>query len=114
MVPEVEQFVEFESLIAHYIFLDVDLQPLTTLLEVSKSGLAHQPDGHDPPGNPHINPRILQLLGSLFRVVTKNLGNRVGELVLARVCLLTQGFDLFQLFPPQFVDFFVECQRFLL
>jgi hypothetical protein len=31
--------------------------------------------------------------------------------VCARIGLLTESLDLVQLFPPQFVDFIVECQR---
>ena len=41
VVAEVEEFVEFESLFADRVFLDVDLQFLAALLQVREPGLAH-------------------------------------------------------------------------
>ena len=41
----------------------------------------------------------------------QNLRNGMGKVKLARIGLLAQSFNLFQLLPPQFVDFLVECQR---
>ncbi len=110
VVAEVEQFVQFESFFPHRIFLDVNLQSLAALLEVGKSSLPHQPDRHEPAGNAYVDPRILQLLGSLVRVLRKNLRNGVTEIVLARIRRLTESFDLFQLLAPQFVNFLVESQ----
>ncbi len=49
VVAQVEQFVQLESLVADGIFLDVDLQPLSILLQVCEPGLTHQPDRHDAP-----------------------------------------------------------------
>ena len=111
VVAEIEQLVQLESFFADRVFLDVDLQPLPVLLQVGEPGLAHQPDGHDAPGDAHVDARILQLLGSLLRVLRQNLRNGVSEFVLAGIDLLSQSFNLFQLLPPQFVDFLVECQR---
>ena len=48
-----------------------------------------------------------------LRVVRKNLRNRVGKFVVARIDLLSQRFNLFELLPPEFVNFLVECQGFL-
>ena len=111
MVAEIEQLVEFEAFFADRIFLDVNLQPLPALLQVCEPGLAHEPDGHDAPGDAHVDARILQLLGGFLRVLRENLRNGVGEVVLARIGLLAESFDLFQFLAPQFVDFLVECQR---
>ena len=111
VIAKVEQFVQLESFVADGIFLDVDLQPLPILLQMREPSLPHQPDGHDAPGDAHVDARILQLLGSLLRVLRQNLRNRVGKLILAGIDLLSQSFNLFQLLPPQFVNFLVECQR---
>ena len=65
----------------------------------------------DATGNAHVESRILQLLGGFLRVLGQNLWNGMGEFVFARIDLLSQSFNLFQLLAPQFVDFFVECQN---
>jgi hypothetical protein len=110
VVAQIEQFVQLESLFSDCILLDVDLQPLPILLQVREPSLPHQPDGHDAPRDAHVDPRILQLLASLLRVLRQNLRNRVSEFVFAGIDLLSQSFNLFQLLAPQFVNFLVECQ----
>jgi hypothetical protein len=54
------------------------------------------------------------LLGGLVGIVRENLRNRVGELVLARIRLLAERFDLLELFSAEFVDFVVEGQDILI
>ena len=110
VVAEVEQFVEFESFVADGIFLDVNLQLLAALLQVSESGFAHQANGHDASGHADVDARLFEFFGSLLRVCAQNLLERVGEFVLAAVGGLAQGLDLFQLFAAQVVNMIVECQ----
>src|SRR5207302_10684813 len=78
-----------------------------------EASLAHQPDSHDASGNPHVSARILQLLGSFLRVFRKNFRDSTSKVVIARISLLTESFDSFQLIPPQLVDILVQCQRVL-
>ena len=111
VVAEIEQFVELESFLSDRIFLHVNLQPLSALLQMSKSGLAHQTDRHEASGNAYVHAWTLQLLSRLVGVLRDNLRNRVGEVVLRRISLLPESLDLFQFLAPQFVDFLVECQR---
>ena len=62
VVAEVEQFVEFESLVADCIFLDVNLQLLAALLQVSESGFAHEANGHDASGDAHVDCATVRVL----------------------------------------------------
>ena len=73
VIAQVEELVKLESLFADRIFLDVDLQPLSILLQVREAGLSHQADGHDAPGDAHVHSRSLQLLGRFLRVLRQNL-----------------------------------------
>ncbi len=110
VVAEVEQFVEFESLVADGVFLDVDLQPLAALLQVGEPGLAHKANRHDASGHAHVDARLVQFLGGLRRVLRQNLLQRVGEFVLAAVGGLTERLNLLQLFAAQVINMVVECQ----
>ena len=47
MVAEVEQLVKRPALLAHGIEPDVNLQPLSALLQRGEPRLAHDADGHD-------------------------------------------------------------------
>ena len=47
VIAEVEQLVESEVVLADVVLADVDLEALAALLELSESGLALDPDGHD-------------------------------------------------------------------
>jgi hypothetical protein len=78
---------------------------------MAEASLAHQSNRHDASGNAHVDPRSLQLLRGLVRVVRQNLRNGVREVVLVPVCGLAKRLDLFQLLAPQFVNIFVECQE---
>ena len=44
VVADVEQFVKLEAVVSDRVFLYVDLQPLPLLLQMTESGLAHQPN----------------------------------------------------------------------
>src|SRR5260370_35138444 len=112
VVAEVEQFVQLEALVADGIFLHVNLQALAALLQVAERGLATHADRDDASGHAQVDSRIFQLLRGLVRVVRQDLGNRVGEIVLATVRGLSEGLDLFQLLTPQFVNILVECQEY--
>ena len=111
VVAEIEQFVELESFFSDCIFLHVDLQPLSTLLQMSEPGLAHQSNRHQASGNAYGHAWTLQLLSCLVGVARDNLRNRVGKVVLRWISLLPESLDLFQFLAPQFVDFLVKCQR---
>ncbi len=111
MIAQIEKLVELETLVSDRVFLNVDLQLLSALLQMREAGLAHEADSHDAPGDAHVDPRIFQLLGSLAVILGTNVGNRVRELVFRGIRPLAQSFNLFQLFAPQFVDFLVESQK---
>ncbi len=111
VIPQVEQSVKFEALVAYGIPPDVDLQALATLLQVRKSGLAHQPNRHNAPGDTNRHPRVFQLLGGLVGIAGENLRNGMSEIKPARIPFLSQRFNLFQFPAPQLVDLVVKCQR---
>ena len=110
VVSEVEQPVKFESFFADRIFLHVDLQLLSALLQMREPGFAHQADGHDASGNAYVDSRILQFLGGFSRVLRQNCGDGVSERILGGIGLLPKRFNLLQLLAPQFVNVLVECQ----
>jgi hypothetical protein len=60
VVSQVEQLVELEALLSDGIQTNVDLQPLTALLQLGKAGLALGADGHDAPGNRDHRPLRVQ------------------------------------------------------
>ena len=66
VVAEVEQLIKCESLFADRIEANVDLQPLTTLLQGRKARLALLANGHDSPGDGHRNAIGLQFFGGRF------------------------------------------------
>src|SRR5947208_8415571 len=78
---------------------------------MSKSGLAHKADRHDAPGHAHVDARLLKLLGAFGGEVTKNLIERVGELVFAAVGGLAESLNLLQFLAAQIINMFIECQR---
>src|SRR5258707_235206 len=110
MIAQVEQLPKLVARIADRIFLDVDLQPLSVLLQVREPGLAHQPDRHDASRNPHRHPRRFQFLSSLPPVLSQNLRHGVAEVVLPRISRMPESLNLLQLLAPDFINIFVECQ----
>ncbi len=78
---------------------------------MSESGFAHEADCHDAPGDAHVHARLLKFLGVFGGEITKNLIERVSELVFAAIGGLTESLNLLQLFAAQIIDMFVECQR---
>ena len=94
VVAQIEQFVQFETLLANRIFLHIDLQSLAALLQVGESRLAHQPDRHDPSGNAHIDARWFEFLRGLGRVVAQNLSGRVTEFVFVAIGGLAESLNL--------------------
>ena len=113
VVAEVEQLVKLKSFFTYGIFLHVNLQALSGLLQVREASFAHEADCHDAPGDAHVDAWILQLFSSLLGIGGENVWNRVGEIVLAGVRLLSEGFNLLELVAAQFVDLFVEGQGIL-
>src|SRR5438105_3083660 len=112
VIAKIKQFVKLKSLVADGIFLHIDLQLLTGLLQMREPGFTHQPDCHNPSSDAHVYPGIFQLLGSFLRIFGQNLRNRVREVVMAGIRLLSKRLDLFELVAAQFVDLFVEGQEF--
>src|SRR5439155_20158974 len=99
VVAQVEQLVKFKALFANCVFLYVDLQALSVLLQVSKASLAHQADGHDASGKAHVYARGFELLGSFAAVLRQNLGHGVSEIELVGIRWLAQRLNLLQLLP---------------
>src|ERR1700694_3180931 len=110
MIAQVEELPQFVAGIADRVFLDVDLQPLSVLLQVREPGLAHQPDRHDASRNPHRHPRRFQFLSSLPAVLSQNLRHRVAVVVLPRISRMPESLNLLQLLAPDFINIFVEWQ----
>ena len=78
-VADIQPLVERKILFAHRILANVDLQPLAVLRQMSKTRLAHVPDGGDSSCHPHLNPR-LQLLGGLRAVLLQDLWDGVRKI----------------------------------
>src|ERR1017187_8146223 len=110
VVAQIEQLVQLESLVAHGVFLNINLQSLPALLQVGKAGLAHQANGHDASRHADIDARLFQLLGGLGGVLREDLLQRVSEFVFAAVGSLAERLNLLQLLAPQVVNVIVECQ----
>src|SRR5882724_2054017 len=108
VVAQVEELPQLKALFANSVLLDVELEPLSILLEEREPGLAHQADRHDASGDAHVDPCGLEFLARLAAVFGQNLRNGVAEVVLARICRLPESFNLLQLLAPDFVDVFVE------
>ena len=89
VIADIEQLEQLKLFFADIVFLHVDLQALTILLEVHKSGLAHQANGHDASRDLHLNARRFQLGALLFAIFSEHLRNQVSEFVLIWVSLLT-------------------------
>jgi len=84
---------------------------VAALLQMGESGLAHEANCHDAPSHADVDARVLKFLGAFGGEVTKNLIERVSELVFAAIGGLTESLNLLQLFAAQIIDMFVECQR---
>ena len=67
VVADVEQLVKLPLLVADRIFLHINLQLLARLLEMGETGLAHQADGNQPPGNGNVDAFGFQLLRRCWR-----------------------------------------------
>jgi hypothetical protein len=104
VIAQVEQLVQGETFFAYKVELYVDLEPLSALLQVGKTGLALQPDRNNAPCNFYRDTRIFQLLGCLLAVAGQNLRHGVGKGELVRIGLLAQGFNIAQLLLPQLVN----------
>ena len=109
VIAEVEQFVKVESFFTDRVFFHVDLEALALLLDVRESGLAHEADGHDASGDASVDAIGFELLGSLLAVVGENLRDGVCGLVMIRIGLLAERFDLAQLVFAKVINVLVEC-----
>src|SRR5208282_253339 len=110
MIAQVKQLPKFVAGIANRVFLDVDLQPLTILLQVREPGLSHQPYGHDASRNPHRHPRRFQFLRRLPAVLSENLRHGMAVVKLPRISGMPESLNLLQLLAPDFINIFVEWQ----
>src|SRR4029434_4907861 len=110
VVAKVQEFVEFESLVADGVFLDVDLHPLSALLQMREGCLAHQAHGHDATRHTHLDSVLFEFFAGLAGVLFENLGNGVGVVVATRIRLLPKSLDLCKLLSAKFVDVLVESQ----
>jgi len=108
VITEIEQPVKLKSALSDSVLFDVNLKSLTALLDVGKSGLAHEADGHDPSGNADVHPRMFQFFSRSDRVASEDLFDRVGVFVPGAVDRLSKRLNLFQLLAAQFVDVLVQ------
>ena len=110
MIAEVEQLVKLESFFADGVFLHVNLEPLSLLLQVRETGFSHQANGHNPAGDARIYSGIFQLLRGFLRVLRQDLRDGMGKFVFCGIDPLPKSLNAFQLLAPQFVNIFVEWQ----
>src|SRR5439155_24268836 len=78
---------------------------------MGESGFAHEANSHDSTGNAHVDGSGRQLLTGLLPISGQNLLNGMRKLVLGRIGLLAESLNLLQLFNPQLINVFVECQK---
>ena len=97
MVPQVEQFIELKTLLANRIQANVDLQPLSALLELGESCLALSANSHDAAGHRDHRPLSIQRFGRNLSELLPHFGKRVRCDELVGVCLLAKRGNLAQL-----------------
>src|SRR5207244_13248181 len=110
VIAEVEQLVKLESFFANCVFLHVNLEPLSLLLQMREAGFAHQANGHNPASDAHIYTGISQLLCGFLRILGQDLRDGMSEFVFCGIGPLAESLNAFQLLAPQFVNIFVEWQ----
>jgi hypothetical protein len=108
VIAQVQQLPKFVTGIADRIFFDVDLEPLSILLQVRKPRLAHQSDRHDASRHAHRHPRRFQFLRRLPPILGQNLRHGVAVIKLSRISRMPEGLNLLQLLAPDFINIFVE------
>src|SRR5882762_6543670 len=111
VVAQVEQLVDFEAFLPDRVLLDVSLEALSVLLQLSKPGLAHQPNRQNPPGDADVDARGFQFFGGLGGIFRENLRDRTREVVTPGIRLLPQGLELLELLTPELINVFVQCQE---
>src|ERR1700722_6147364 len=110
VIAQVEQLVQFETLLTPRVSLHINLQLLSVLLQVRESGLAHQADRHDASGDTYVDARLLKFLGSLPSVQRQDLFKSGRYFVVTAIRGLSESFNLFQLLAPQVINLIVEGQ----
>src|SRR5437763_999452 len=78
---------------------------------MGEPGFAHEANSHDSTGNAHVDGSGRQLLTGLLRISGENLRNCMREFILSRISPLAESLNLLQLFNPQLINVFVECQK---
>ena len=102
VVAQIEQLVEREALFADGVKADVNLEPLSALLEGREAGFALGADGHNAPCNGHRDAVGFEGLGRRLAPLVAHLGDGVRGRELVGIGRLPQLLDLFQLFLALF------------
>ena len=110
MVTDVEQLVELEILLSDGVFLDVNLESLSALLQLDEACLAHLTNSHDATGYTGNDVCGLKFFSRLRRIFADDLRGRVGKVVAPRIGFLPESFNQLQFFTAQVVCVFFECQ----
>ncbi len=97
-VAQVEELVKLEVAFADGVQSHVDLQALATSGQVGKTCLAVRANGHDTARNAHRDLARGEFFGRERGVFPQNLGDRVRNVVLARVGLKAQVDNRLELF----------------
>src|SRR5215472_2342615 len=103
VIAQIEQLVESKALLADEVELDVNLQLLSALLQVSEAGLALQAQRDNAARNFHGDAGVVQLLASFRPVLSQDLRHSVRRPKSVRIGLLAKGFDLAQLLLAQLI-----------
>ena len=103
-VSQVEQLVDFEVLFAHHVPPDVDLQPSGSGGQVRKAGLPVGADGHDAPGDAHVDFGAFEFLASGSLVAFDGLLDSVRGIEAVRVGRVAEAGEGFEFLLPLFVE----------
>ena len=97
-VAQVEKLEELESLFAHHVQLDVNLQPRALARDMRERGFSMRPKSDDASRRSHVNVLSGKLLGGLISELPGNLLGRVRPGELVRIGRVAQSLDF-----PQFL-----------
>src|SRR5271163_418343 len=118
VVAQVEKLVEGEGVFSDVVLANVDLEALTTLLELRETGLTLDADGHDAAGDADTDGVWVKLLSGeivicsaeLWDCVARGVAVGVGRLRIAEAVELTQGGYLLKLVTALLVEIFFELR----
>src|SRR5580704_15294387 len=92
-VASVKKLVECKIVLRDGVLSNIDLQFVSSLLQMRETSLPHQPFGCNPPGNAHTDAR-LKLLRGLVAVLRQNLRKRVAEIETLAIGSKAERLDL--------------------